>query len=458
MTNAADLPAVLGGAPVRTEEYPSWPVWDDDERSRLLAALDAGGWWQGDGEVAATFAQNFATYHGARFGMAMTNGTHTIEAALIACDIGEGDEVLVPAMTFIASASAVFAVNASPVLVDIDPDTLCIDPVAAASAITDKTRAIVAVHVAGAAADLDALVDLCVRHGLRLIEDCSHAHGTFWRGRGVGSWGDFGSFSMQRSKLMTAGEGGVLICNDETLRDRAWAYADCGRVKDEWFYHHATMGTNLRMTEWQGAVLQAQLDRFPDQNRIRNDNARALVAALDQIPGIRAQRRHPRMDTQGNYCFVFHYDAAEFAGLPLRSFESALAAEGIPMSVSYPSLTDLAVFRDQEFGPRHRSHAPTIDYRHQHLPNAEAAAASTVWLQHRMLLAERDDVLDVARAVAKLHRHAGAIMRPTVVDATGQHGAGEVTPADAPREVLSPHPASALGSGRHEVSREPTGR
>ena len=384
-------------------------MWDEHERSALLGVLDAGGWWQGNGTVAATFAAYFAAYHGAAFGMALTNGTHTLEAALVACDVGDGDEVIVPGMTFVASAAAVLAVNATPVLVDIDADTLCIDPAAAEAAITPRTKAIVAVHVAGAAADLDALTDLCARRGLRLIEDCAHAHGTFWRGRGVGSWGDFGSFSMQRSKLMTAGEGGVLICNDEALRDAAWAYADCGRVKGQWFYHHATYGSNLRMTEWQGAVLSGQLQRFPDQNRIRNDNALALNAALDEIPGVRTPRRDPRMDSQGNYCFVFHYDAEQFAGLPLRRFEAALAAEGVPMGVSYPSLTDLAVFRNRNFAPRLREHAPTIDYSTQHLPRAEHAAASTVWLQHRLLLAEREDVLDVARAVARIQAHAADI-------------------------------------------------
>ena len=409
MTSLIERPAVLGGTPVRQRDYPSWPVWDEHERSALLGVLDAGGWWQGNGTVAATFAADFAAYHGAAFGMALTNGTHTLEAALVACDVGDGDEVIVPGMTFVASAAAVLAVNATPVLVDIDADTLCIDPAAAEAAITPRTKAIVAVHVAGAAADLDALTDLCARRGLRLIEDCAHAHGTFWRGRGVGSWGDFGSFSMQRSKLMTAGEGGVLICNDEALRDAAWAYADCGRVRGQWFYHHATYGSNLRMTEWQGAVLSGQLQRFPDQNRIRNDNALALNAALDEIPGVRTPRRDPRMDSQGNYCFVFHYDAEQFAGLPLRRFEAALAAEGVPMGVSYPSLTDLAVFRNRNFAPRLREHAPTIDYSTQHLPRAEHAAASTVWLQHRLLLAEREDVLDVARAVARIQAHAADI-------------------------------------------------
>ena len=410
MTSIIDRPAILGGTPVRANDYPSWPVWDDGERDGLQRVLEDGGWWQGNGNVAAAFAAEFAGYHGARYGLALTNGTHTLEAALVACDVGDGDEVIVPGMTFVASAGAALAVNANPVLVDIDPDTLCIDVAAAEAAITLRTKAIIAVHVAGAAADLDALTDLGARRGLRLIEDCAHAHGTFWRGRGVGSWGDFGSFSMQRSKLMTAGEGGVLICNDEELRDRAWAYADCGRAKGEWFYHHPTYGSNLRMTEWQGAVLTAQLGRFPEQNRVRNDNAVALNAALDEIPGLRTPRRDPRMDSQGNYCFVFHYDSEQFAALPLRVFERALGAEGIPMSVSYPSLSDLDLFRNRNFAPRLRDHAPAIDYSTLHLPRAEHAAASTVWLQHRLLLANREDVLDVARAAARIQASAGEIV------------------------------------------------
>ena len=410
MTATNDRPAILGGTPVRQSDYPAWPVWDDNERGRLLNVLDSGGWWQGNGDVANTFAGNFAAYHGARFGMALTNGTHTLEAALIACDIGEGDEVIVPGMTFVASACAVLAVNAMPVFVDVDADTLCIDVAAAHAAITPRTRAIMVVHVAGAAADLDALVDLCTRNNLRLIEDCAHAHGTTWRGRGVGSWGDFGSFSMQQSKLMTAGEGGVLICNDEGLRDQAWAYVDCGRVRGEWFYHHATAGTNLRMTEWQGAILQAQLDRFPAQNLIRNANALALNDALCDTPGVRPPTRDRRMDSQGNYCFVFHYDEREFGGLSLSNFERALGAEGIPMGVSYPALNELEVFRSANFGPRRRSPNLQIDYTTQRLPRAEHAARSTVWLQHRVLLGSIDDALCVATAIARIHANAAAIM------------------------------------------------
>lgn len=403
------LPAILGGAPLCAGPWPAWPQWDGSEREALLATLDSGAWWSGDGDRAAAFARDFAAYQGAAHGLAFTNGTHTLEAALAACDVGEGDEVIVPGMTFIASASAVLAVNAVPVLADIDPESLCLDVAAAEAAITPRTRAIVAVHVAGAAADLDALLELCDRRGLWLIEDCAHAHGTTWRGRGVGSWGAFGSFSMQASKLMTAGEGGVLICQDESLRDAAWSYADCGREKGRWFYHHARYGSNLRMSEWQGAVLSAQLARFPDQNRRRNRTAAALNAALAEIEGLRPQARDRRMESQGNYCWVFHYDAAAFAGLPLRKLEQALAAEGVPMGVSYPSLSELELFRRGTFGPRLRASSPAARYGNLHLPAAEKAAASTVWLQHRLLLAEEAEALRLIPALRRIQAHAARI-------------------------------------------------
>jgi dTDP-4-amino-4,6-dideoxygalactose transaminase len=412
-----DTPALLGGAPAITPDtYPSWPQWGEREREELLGTLESGAWWTGDGDRAFEFATAFAAYHDAAAGLPFTNGTHTLEAALVACGIGEGDEVIVPGMTFVASATAVLAVNAIPVLVDVDRETLCIDPAAAEAAITDKTRAIIAVHVAGAVCDLDLLVPMCVRRGLHLIEDCAHAHGSQWRGRGVGSYGSFGSFSMQQSKLITAGEGGALIGNDERLLETAWNYADCGRARGRWFYHHATVGSNFCMSEWQGAVLLGQLERFPTQHAKRNENAIALGAALAEIPGLHPQKRDSRMDSQGNYCFVFHYDAACFAGMPLRRFEEAFAAEGVPMAVSYPSLSDLELFRARNFSPTRRSSAPALDYASLHLPVAERLAASTVWIQHRILLGERANVLRVAEAAARIQQHAAAISQQGSVE------------------------------------------
>jgi dTDP-4-amino-4,6-dideoxygalactose transaminase len=412
------LPALLGGQPVAdAETYPSWPIWGEREREELLGTLDSGAWWTGDGDRAFRFAGEFARFQGAAGGLPFTNGTQTLEAALVACGVGEGDEVIVPGMTFVASATAVLAVNATPVIVDVDPDTLCIDAAAAEAAITERTRAIIAVHVAGAVCDLDLLVPLCERRGLHLIEDCAHAHGSQWLGRGVGSYGSFGSFSMQQGKLMTAGEGGALIGNDRALLEAAWNYADCGRERGRWFYHHASIGSNARMTEWQGAVLLGQLERFPAQHVTRNANAIALGEALAQVPGLRAQKRDERMDSQGNYCFVVHYDWQEFAGMPLRRFEEALIADGIPLGVSYPSLSDLEVFRTQNFAPTRRNSAPALDYANLHLPVAEHAAASTVWMEHRLLLADLDRVLLVAEAAGRIQAHAAEIMEKLPIGA-----------------------------------------
>jgi len=389
----ADL-AILGGQPLRSRPYPSWPMWDESERENLIATLESGAWWSGDGDRAQRFADDFAAFQGARHGLPMTNGTHTLEAAFAALGVGAGDEVLVPAITFVASATAIMSVGAEPVIVDVDADTLCIDAVAAEAAVTPNTKAIVAVHCGGCVADLDALTELCARRSLHLVEDCAHAHGSSWRGQGVGSWGAFGSFSMQGSKLMTAGEGGVLLTNQPELENAAWEFHNCGRERGKWFYHHRTAGSNMRMTEWQGAVLQAQLARFPEQHRIRNANAVVLNEALAEIPGIRPQPRDERMDLNGNYCFIFHYDAGEFAGVPLREFEAALEAEGIPMGVSYPSLGDLELFAGDG--------RPAV-------PVAVNAAATTVWLEHRMLLARRESVLDVARVVEKVHQNAARL-------------------------------------------------
>ncbi len=408
----SDRPAILDGTSVRAgKSWPSWPQWDESEREGLDGVLTSGAWSNSRGEQAQLFAAEFAALQGARHGLPLTNGTQTLEAALIACGIGEGDEVIVPALTFISTATAVLAVNATPVLVEVEADSLCIDVVAAEAAIGARTRAVMAVHIGGRCCDMDALIDLCAKHDLVLIEDCAHAHGSRWRGRGAGTFGSFGSFSFEASKLIPAGEGGALITSDDSLRARAWEYADCGRVPDLPGYHHASAGSNLRMTEWQGALLRAQMQRFPQQHRRREESAKLLDRALEEIPGLRPQSADPRIDSRAFYVYILHYDAAEFAGLPLDGFEAALAAEGIVLGSCYPSLNRLEVFHEARFSPRHRAGAPAIDYAAQRLPHAEAAMTNTIWLYHPMLLAEPEDVLDIATAMARIQQHAGAVAK-----------------------------------------------
>lgn len=403
-----DTLALHGGTPVRTAPWPAWPQHDAQERDALLGVLDSGRWWSTEGTVVRAFERDWAAFCGTRDCMAVTNGTHAIEVALLAAGIGAGDEVIVPDYTFFATAAAVCTVNAVPVLVDIDPATFCLDVDAAAAAITERTRAIIAVHIAGHPADLDALTALCARTGLLLIEDCAHAHGSRWRDQHVGSFGAAGTFSFQQSKLMTAGEGGAIVSSDPSLGARIRSFADCGRRPGAWFYDHYALGGNYRMSEWQAAVLAAQLARFPEQNDTRNARARALDQALTAIPGVIPQTRDNRTTRQGYYCYVLRIDPEAF-GASRDQVLNALRAEGLPMTMSYPPLHTLDAFRAGDgLAPRHRRQTVRVCSRDGEpaLTHSRNAADSTLWCRHALLMGSEQDALQLAEALTKIRRHA----------------------------------------------------
>lgn len=395
--------AARGGTPVRTEPFPPWPQFDDGERDGLLRVLDSRAWWANQGSEVSAFEREWAEFTGAPHVMAMTNGTNTLEAMLLASGIGDGDEVIVPDWSFFATIAAVLSVNAIPVIVDVDPRTGTIDPQQAEAAITSRTRAILAVHVSGSVADMDALVAIAERHGISLLEDCAHAHGSTWRGRHVGTVGDGGSFSFQASKLMTAGEGGSIITRHADLAAMVTSYVNCGRAPGTWYYRHVRLGDNWRMTEWQGAVLRAQLARFPEQQRNRAANANLLNAELSTIPGVTPQGRLEGCDSQGNYCYVVMVDPEEF-GASRDHVRTALLAEGIPLTTSYPPMHSLELFADPDgLAPRLRRPGTYPDYARQSLPVTDRLAATSLWFTTSVLMGTSEDALDVARALAKVH-------------------------------------------------------
>lgn len=403
--------AINGGSAVRTAPFPAWPVWDESERAELSDVLERGRWWATEGSAVPRFEAAFGAFHGANECAAVTNGTHAIEVALMAADVGAGDEVIVTDYTFLASASAVASVNAIPVLVDIDPGTLCIDPDAVEAAISPRTRAIIAVHLAGHPADLDRLTEICSRHDLALIEDCAHAHGSSWRGNPVGTFGMAGTFSFQQSKLITAGEGGAIVARDAGFAARARSFIDCGRRPGAWFYEHFVLGGNHRMTEWQAAVLLAQLARYPAQLEERNRNAMWLNDHLAAIPGVRPQVRDERCTSQGYYCYVVSIDEVEF-GASRDRVREALVAEGIPLTMSYPPVHRIHTFvTSGGFEPRHRARAGWPDYGRLDLPATDRAAASTLWFKHQILL-ERSGAAAVLEAVGKVQRFASELGMP----------------------------------------------
>ena len=281
--------ALWGGEPVKKTPFPVWPHFDDHERAALLEVLESGQWWRTPGTRTLEFEEAFARYHDARHGIAVTNGTAALEVSLAALGIGPGDEVIVPDYTFVATASAVLFTGALPVLVDVTAGTYCLDPDLAEAAITPRTKAIVVVHVAGHPADMDRFVEIAHRHKVYLVEDSAHAHGSEWRGQKVGALGDFGTFSFQQSKLMTAGEGGIIVTNHDDLERRARSIHDCGRMPGQWYYAHFVYGSNYRLSEWQGAVLLQQLARLDEQAAVRCNH---LLA--HRIGSFRVDLRGPR--------------------------------------------------------------------------------------------------------------------------------------------------------------------
>ncbi|MGO8734070.1 MAG: DegT/DnrJ/EryC1/StrS family aminotransferase [Terriglobia bacterium] len=419
--------AIFGGTPQRAKPFPSWPAFDENEEQALLEVLRSGNWWRYyQGEAAglkapeagqprskvAEFQEAFARLQGARYGIACANGTAALEVVLKALGVGPGDEVIVPPYTFIATASAVLMVNAVPIFVDIEADTFNIAPRRVEEAITPRTKAIIPVHFAGQAADMDSLLNIARRHNLVVVEDAAHAHGATWNGKGLGSIGHAGTFSFQVSKNMTAGEGGLITTNDRDLAELCESYIWGGREIGRPWYEYHRLGWNYRMTEFQGAILSQQLRRLEAQNAKRRENARYLDERLSKLPGISPLRVREDVTKHSHHLYIFRFSEEEF-GASRSDFLAALLAEGVSCLAGYAHpLYKNPMFIRQNFYPRgcpvtcgHYDH--TIDYASFEAlcPNAERACREAVWLEHRQLLAEREDMDDIIHAIEKIHEH-----------------------------------------------------
>jgi dTDP-4-amino-4,6-dideoxygalactose transaminase len=292
----------------------------------------------------------------------------------------------------------------------VDPETYCVDPRAAAAAVTPLTAALMPVHLACALADMDALGELARQRGLLVVEDCAHAHGARWRGRGAGALGDFGSFSMQSTKLLTAGEGGAVTTNDSTYAARLASLVNCGRKEpDADAFPEQMLGHNLRMTEWQAAVLRAQLERLPGQNARRERNLARFERELARVPGLRPLFRDPRVSARAAYQFVLRYDAASFAGVPRDHLILALRAEGVPCSGQFytPLAEDPLFASDPLTNLAARS---GVHYDSSAFPVARRAAFhESIWLPHELFLGGDAEVDDLVEALARLQAHAGEL-------------------------------------------------
>ncbi|MDE2846428.1 MAG: DegT/DnrJ/EryC1/StrS family aminotransferase [Gemmatimonadota bacterium] len=399
--------AINGAAPVRAEPFPSWPMNLDASARAAGETVRSGRWGSIQGEQVRSLEQRFASFQHAAHGIAVSNGTTALCLALQAVGIEPGDEVIVPAYTFIASASSVVMSNAVPLFVDIDPLTYNLDPDRVEEAVTPRTRAVVAVHFAGLPADMDRINEIAGRHGLAVIEDAAQAHGARWGGRGVGAIGSIGAFSFQSSKNLTAGEGGIMLTNDDELAAAAHSLADCGHAEHGPRYNHFRVAGNNRMTEVQGALLLVQMDHLEAQADQRHANGEYLTERLGAIPGISPVARPAKADRHARHIYMFRYNEASFGGVPKTRFIEALRAEGIPASPGYSiPLYKQPVFTERNYGIYQSPALSAVDYDALNLPVTERACRSeAVWFSQNVLLGDRDDMDDIVRAVAKIWEH-----------------------------------------------------
>ena len=408
--------AINGGEKAITRDLgKQWPIWDEREEQAVLKVVRSGVWWRGgfqepkDSKV-VQFEDAFAQYQNAQHGIAVTNGTTAIECALKSAGVEAGDEVLVPALTFVASATAIALVNGVPVFVDVDPETYNIDPDALEAAITDKTRAAVVVHNGGYPCDLDRIMEIAQKHDLMIIEDCAHAHGSEWNGTRVGALGHLGTFSFQMGKTLTSGEGGMVLTNDDELAEKAYSFHHIGRLSNRPFYEFHRVASNLRMTEWQGAILLSQLSRLDEQTETRERNAKYLADGLREIPGVDPMSRDPRVTRWGFYYWNFHYRQEEFDGVPRDKFLEAVSAEGAPIAVGAHGqpIYQNPLFQSMNFGHtgcpiKCPLYGKEVDYTKVHCPTAERLfQTQALSIGHRIFLGDQEDMDLILEAIRKV--------------------------------------------------------
>jgi dTDP-4-amino-4,6-dideoxygalactose transaminase len=401
--------AITGGTPLRTTPFTTWPIATKEEALALEDVLTSSKWGGQPfpGKHADAFARKFAAVHTAKYAQCVNTGTVAIQAALKAIGILPGDEVIAPAYTWEGTVGPVLLINAVPLFVDIDPDTYCLDAKLIEKAITPKTKAILPVHLGMRFADMDEILRIAAKHNLKVIEDCAHAHGGMWKGKGAGSMGDLGAFSFQSSKLITSGEGGAVITNNLEYMEKVQSYINAGRASITDQFHHRIIGFNYRMGEFQAAVLGPQLDRLPAQAKIREQNMKHLETRLQNTPGIGLLKPDLRITRLAPYGYVLKYFSKQVKDVLRAEFVAALQLEGIPCDgLFYEPVYKSSLFplNPIDFPALSWGREKPLDLRSMYsCPESERAAYhEAVWFPHQLFLGNTQDVDAIADAIHKV--------------------------------------------------------
>jgi len=401
--------AITGGKALRKAPFTRWPIPTKAEAAALKDVLDSTLWGGQPfpGKHAAAFAAKFAKAHTAKYGQCVNTGTVAIQSALKAIGIKPGDEVIVPAYTWEGTVGPVLLVNAIPVFVDVDPDTYCLDAKLIEKAITPKTKAILPVHLGMRFADMDEILRVASKHNLKVVEDCAHAHGGMWKGKGAGSMGDMGAFSFQSSKLITSGEGGAVITNNLEYMELVQSYINAGRASLTDKYKKRIIGFNYRLGEFQAAVLGAQLTRMPKQSAIREKNMKRFEARMKNTQGIGLLKPDPRITRLAPYGYVIKYFAEKMKEIPRAAFVAAMQLEGVHCDgLFYEPVYKSSLFPldPTDFPALSWGREKPLDLRSMYsCPESEKAAyQEAVWFPHQHFLGTTKDVDDIVDAIHKV--------------------------------------------------------
>lgn len=407
--------ALCGGTPVREKDWPKWPAWDESDTASVQRVFACGEWGIGS-PIVAEFEKAFAEATGAKYAIGCTNGTDALVIALQALGVRAGDEVIIPPYTFIATASAALMLGAVPIFADVDPATYNIDPKCVEAAITERTRCIVPVHIAGNPADIAPILEIARRNDIPVLEDTAQAHMARYDGKVVGTIANVGTWSFQSSKNLSSGEGGVICTSDDELIDLLFSYQNCGRVRDgKWYEHHYLAG-NRRLSAFQSAVILSQMKRVEEQMQCRERNAAYLKEQLADTPGIEFQAMVDRTERHAYHLLILRYNAEAFGGLPRKAFLDALGAEGVECDAGYIPLYTFPLFQRLE------REAPAVyacgenvpDYSAVSCPECERICCEeSVWIYQNMLLGDTSDMDDIVEAIQKIRSHQGEISAET---------------------------------------------
>ena len=404
--------AIHGGEKVHKGTWPEWPVWDQTAEKGIVDMLRTGRWWRGSGEHVAEFEKKYAELMGAKQCVAVASGTTALITALGVLGVDAGDEVLVSPYTFIATYNSILFHKALPVFVDTDPETFLMNPAKIESRITDRTVAVLPVHIYGLPCDMDSINKTAKAHNLKVIEDACQAWLAEYKGKRTGTLGDLGCFSFQNSKHLPSGEGGAILGMDGDLLDRCHTYHNCGRpfgnMKPVSGYPYR--GGNFRMQQSQALILMSQMKRIENDNDVRLSNALYLDKKLKEIPGIIPSKPANGATRAVYHLFPFRYQKEKFNNIPKEKFIEALNAEGIPASAGYGKQNKDLLF-EEAFNSRGYkrlfSEARLKQWREENhtLPGNDQVCDEAVGLYQSILLGSKSDMDDIANAVMKIYEN-----------------------------------------------------